>query len=142
MPVRTRVTRVTVRETEIEKAFTTGDVAKEMRKTALYNLALAQKLAPKRTGNLAATISYAVRPAFSAFTTMYTLEAHAPYAEYTLRDTGPRIWSSRPGGALLVRPIPFSRYNEPTLRRSVAGYQSRDWLGASTQGTFKARGLN
>lgn len=144
MPIRTRVERVTVKETEISKSFKDerGSVKQQMRKTAIYNLAFAQKLAPKRTGALAESISYAIRPAFSAYETMYTLEVHAPYAEYTLRTTGPWITSSRPGGAMLVRPMPFSRYDEPTLRRAVKGYVSRDWLGASTQGTFKALGLN
>lgn len=144
MPIRTKTTRVTVRESEISASFKSerGSVKQQMRKTAIYNLAFAQKLAPKRTGTMAAAISYAIRPAFSAYETMYTLDIHVPYAIFTLVDTGPVIKSNRPGGAMKVRPVPYSYYAAPTLRRSVKGYQSRDWLGASTRGTFKALGLN
>jgi hypothetical protein len=144
MPIRTRLERVTVKESEISASFKEerGSVRQQMRKTAFYHVAFAQQYAPERTGRLKASIGYRLLPAFNAYETMYSLTVGVPYAEYTLRPTGPYIWSSRPGKALLVRPMPYSRYEEPTIRRNVKGYYSRDWLGDVTIGVFKALRLN
>jgi hypothetical protein len=144
MPIRTRLSRVTVKETEISASFKTerGSVRQQMRKTAFYHVAFAQQYAPERTGALKESIGYRILPAFNAYETMYSLTVGVPYAEYTLRPTGPVIRSGRMGGAMLVRPVPYSRYAVPTLRRSVKGYFSRDWLGDVTIGVFKALRLN
>lgn len=142
MVIRTRLERVTVRETEISASFKTerGSVRQQMRKTAFYHVAFAQEHAPKRTGTLARSIGYRILPAFSRFETMYSMTVGVPYAEYTLRPTGPYIWATH-HKALGVRPVPYSWYHEKTPRRNVKGYFSRDWLDDVTRGVFRALGL-
>jgi hypothetical protein len=157
MPIRTRVERVTVKETEIAKAFKEGgDVRRNMRKTANYHVYVAQGESPKRTGAMALSIGYRILPAFNAFETMYSMTVGADYAKYTLAGTRARITSNRgpvkAGGAgdltgmraasMRVRPAPYSWYSEPTFRTSVRGQQGNDWLGNSTRIVFKALRLN
>jgi hypothetical protein len=157
MPIRTRVERVTVKETEISRAFKEGgDVRKNMRKTANYHVYVAQGESPKRTGAMALSIGYRILPAFNAYETMYSLTVGADYAKFTLAGTRAKITSNRgaraAGGpsdltgsrsaAMLVRPAPFSHYPVPTLRTSVRGQVGRDWLGESTRIVFKALRLN
>jgi hypothetical protein len=142
--VRTSLRRVTVYETEISAAFKEewGDVRKNMRRAANFHVALAQRNAPVRTGTLQRSIGYRIMPAFNRFTTMYSLTVGVNYAEYTLRTTGPWIWSSRgKGKAMGVRPAPYSHYDEKTPRTSVQGYVSKDWLDKSTREMFKGMRL-
>lgn len=158
MVIRTRVTRVTVKEGEISKAFKEewGDVRKNMRKVANYHVYVAQGESPKRTGAMAGSIGYRILPAFSAYETMYSMTVQADYAIFTLAGTRAKITSNRgpvaAGGegdltgmraaAMRVRPAPHSWYAVPTLRTSVKGQTGRDWLGQSTRIVFKALRLN
>jgi hypothetical protein len=147
------VTRVTVYETEISKAFKAewGDVRQNMRRAANFHVALSQRNAPVRTGTLQRSIGYRIMPAFNRYTTMYTLTVGVNYAEYTLRTTGPWIYSNRGRivsangqvrrAAMGVRPAPYSTYLEKTPRTAVKGYISRDWLNKSTLEMMKGMRL-
>lgn len=145
MPIRTRTTRVTVKESEIDAAFRTsrGDVNKNMRWAMFGHVTLAQKFAPKRTGNLQRNIGWGgtgITPR-GMYECQYTINSYAPYSEYTLRPTGPVIFPNK-SVFLWVRPKPYSYYLNYTPRMMVKGYYSEDWLEASTRALFKVLRLN
>lgn len=145
MPIRTTTTRVTVRESEIEKAFSNsiGDVNKNMRRAMVGHVTLAQKFAPKRTGNLQRMIGWAgtgITP-IGRYECRYTINSYAPYSIYTLAGTTGPIFPNR-GVFLWVRPKPHSYYIRYTPRMSVRGQIGHDWLEDSTRALFKVLRLN
>jgi len=145
MPIRTKTTRVTVRESEIEKAFSTavGDVNKNMRRAMVGHVTLAQKFAPKRTGNLQKMIGWTgtgITPR-GKYECQYTIESFAPYSIYTLEGTTGPIYPNK-SVFLWVRPKPYSYYINYTPRMSVAGQTGHDWLQDSTRALFKVLRLN
>lgn len=65
----------------------------------------------------------------------------ASYAAAVHEGTSGPIMSSRPGGYMLVRAAPFSRYSTPTLRESVRGQRANPWMvraGAQTTAAMQS----
>ena len=132
-------TKVTVYQAQIEQTWWRGSVRANVESVAEIHLEIAQERAPVRTGLLKQTMDARLTPG-GRLTWRYTVRVNVPYAEYTLRDTGPEIWPSR-GVFMWVRPKPFSYYTRYTPRMVVAGYKSKNWLEETITPTFIAENL-
>lgn len=134
-------TRVTVYENEIDAAFRSsrGSVYQNMRWAAFGHVTLAQRIAPKRTGNMQRSIGYTITPA-GKYEFRYHLTVGASYAIYTLAGTTGPIFPNK-SVFLWVRPKPHSYYTRYTPRMQVAGQTGHDWLQASTRALFAALGI-
>lgn len=132
--------RTTVYQSEIEEAFWPGgSVYENMRRIAFYNVGVAQRHAPVRTGNLQRSIFYVLTP-YGKTQTRYTIGTDVPYASYTLEGTTGPIFPNK-SVFLWVRPAPYSRYTQRFPRMSVRGQKGNDWLGESVRETFYEQGL-
>jgi hypothetical protein len=132
-------TKVTVYQAAIEETWWRGSVYDIVLDTADRHLDIAQEFGPVRTALLRDTMDRAMTPGGN-LTWRYTIRVNVPYAEYTLRNTGPVIFPSK-SVWLWVRPQPFSYYTVRTPRMFVQGYESHNWLEETITPAFIAKHL-
>jgi len=132
-------TKVTVYQHQIEQTWWRGSVRANVQDTADIHLDVARDRAPVRTGLLWDTMDNVLTPAGN-LQWRYSVRVNVPYAEYTLRPTGPVIFPNK-SVFLWVRPKPFSYYTRYTPRMFVAGYHSDNWLEATATPTFIQQNL-
>jgi len=138
--VTTTRTKVSVHQSVIEQDFWRGQIYDNVKDTAELHLEIAQRHAPNRTGLLSRTMDKVMTPA-GHLEWRYTIRVNVPYAEYTLRPTGPLIWPRKGHMFMIVRPRPYSYYTSYTPRMQVQGYYSDNWLEETITPTFIAENL-
>lgn len=135
------VVKVTVYETTIALAFQPGGmIYRETNSLRRDNDLWAAVKAPVRTGRLRSSIGSEMT-ASRRFHCGYDVYANADYAPFVLGGTTGPIRSSRPRGAMLVRPVPHSWFPLPTLRHQVRGQSANNFLFESITRAFAVKGL-
>jgi hypothetical protein len=133
--------RVTVNSTALDRMFLPGgDVWAWGRNVRLEMAAVAMETTPSRTGYMR-TQNGSVETPRGRRDIQLTVYNDAPYAMYVHNGTTGPIYSSRPGGMLLVRPSPYSNFHRFVPLEEVDGQSAQPWLRNAMEDVLARHGI-
>jgi len=133
--------RMSVNSVGLDRLFLPGgDVWAWSRRVGRETLFESIAIAPSRTGHIKAMHGMTQTPV-GRRNVRFTIHNDADYARFVVKGTTGPIRSTRPGGMLLVRPAPYSRFNRFVPLESVAGQSANNWLQRASDNVMLRHGI-